>query len=71
LFEKEGGMSETPDPLPDDAYTLSEYDVVQALAVFARAWSPEAMLFGNFSAQTIWTACEQVIENARRGEAGK
>jgi hypothetical protein len=59
-------MSETPDPLPDDAYSLSEYDVVRAIAIFARAWSPEAMLFGNFSAQTIWTACEQVIENSKQ-----
>ena len=47
----------------DDENTFTEYDVVKAIAVFARCWSPEAMLFGNMSAQTIWTACEQVIEN--------
>ena len=50
---------------PERDYNFSEYDIVKAIAVFARCWAPEAMLFGNLSAQTIWTACEQVIENQR------
>jgi hypothetical protein len=51
---------------PERDYNFSEYDIVKAIAVYARCWAPEAMLLGNLSAQSIWTACEQVIENVKK-----